>query len=400
MGAAVLSMAGILAPVTRTLAITMIAAALAAGCDGADARPDAGPPPDASQGVPDAATPDAAPPGCADPAALEALVDAQREKQLAAGIVVGVLRRGRCESFATSGVSDLEQMAPLRPDDRFRIGSISKSFTAALILLHVAEGRLSLDDTLAEHVPSTGLPDAGAITVRMLLNHTSGVFNYTDSLAFLADTTRPYTPEELVAFAAAEEPYFPPGQGWHYSNTGYVLLGMIAEAVGEGSFAAQVRARLFDPLALADTFLEGDETIPGGFVPGYFHATPDTWVRFDDAIHPSAAWAAGSIVSTARDVATWAAELFEGDLLPANLRQEMVTPAILPDGTNTYYGYGIGAVPTSYGPVLAHSGAIHGFTADLSYFPDHDAAFVVLVNEHGSAAWDLAPPAWNLVLGP
>jgi D-alanyl-D-alanine carboxypeptidase len=270
---------------------------------------------------------------------------------------------------------------PLTPEHLLRVGSVTKTYVSATILSLAADGALGLDDTLDTWQPD--VPGAGVITVRQLLDHTSGLYNYTDDEDFfagiLADPMAVYSPAELVAVATAHPPYFAPGAGWYYSNTNYILLGMIIEAVTGEPVAAAMRARLLDPQSLEHTFLDGDEPVQGALAHGFDRDGAD--VTF--ALHPSAAWAAGAITATAGDLADWAMALYGGGVVAPALRDDMLDLVdvgdLLPGAS-----YGLGVIAFDAGvvgtPLIGHGGAIPGFLSEMYYLPDHDSVIVTIVN--------------------
>jgi D-alanyl-D-alanine carboxypeptidase len=269
---------------------------------------------------------------------------------------------------------------PLTCEHLVRAGSVTKTYVSATILSLVTGGSFGLDDTLDNWVPE--FPDAERITVRQLLDHTSGIFDYTSDEDFLAqilaDPTRAYSPAELVAVATAHPPYFAPGEDWYYSNTNYILLGMIIEAETGEPAAAAIRSRLLDPLSLQHTFLDGDEPMQGALAHGFDRNGED--VTF--ALHPSAAWTAGAVAATAGDLAEWALALYGGDVVAPALRDDMLdlidVSQLIPGAS---YGLGVTVFDASVvgTPLIGHGGAIPGFFSEMYYLPDHDSVIVVAV---------------------
>lgn len=270
---------------------------------------------------------------------------------------------------------------PLTSEHLMRVGSVTKTYVSATILSLVADGSLGLEDTLDNWHPD--ILDADAITVRQLLDHTSGIYNYTDDEDFfagiIADPTMVYSPAELVAVATAHPPYFAPGTGWYYSNTNYILLGMIIEAVTGEPVAAVIRSRVLGPQSLDHTFLDGDEPMQGVLAHGFGRDGTD--MTF--ALHPSAAWAAGAVTATASDLADWAMALYGGDVVSPDLRDDMLdlvdVTDLIPGGS---YGLGVMALDASVvgTPLIGHGGAIPGFLSEMYYLPDHDSVIVTIVN--------------------
>ena len=229
-----------------------------------------------------------------------------------------------------AGVSDRAHRTPMRVGDRFRVGSVTKTFVATVVLQLVGEGRLALDDTVERWVPGL-VPGGEAITVRELLNHTSGLFDYIDDgdstvvKPFLAGhLSFVWSPRELVGIAVKHPAHFPPGARWSYSNTGYVVLGLVVEAVTGDSLANELQRRIFAPLALRRTSFDSSPRIRGAHAHGYFHL-PKRPLEDVTALSPSLGWAAGAVVSTAGDLARFYRALLGGHVLSGELLQQMET---------------------------------------------------------------------------
>ena len=259
-----------------------------------------------------------------------------------------------------------------------------------------ATGELDLDDPIATWVPA--FPGGEQITVRQLLNHSSGIVNYPQSPAFLQQaTTQPgkvWTPEELVAFAASEEPLFAPGEGWAYSNTNYILAGMILEAVSGQEVASFLRAQFLVPQGLESTFLDGDEAIVGDLAHGHQGGQDVTTL-----LHPSAAWTAGAIAATAGDLARWARALYNGTATSEAAHTAMVSDP-LDDGSGNLYGLGTMVVeePLVSARAFGHNGSIPGYASWMLYQPEQDVAVAAIINDGGKNPWPLVAPAFELAV--
>ncbi|WP_206311565.1 serine hydrolase domain-containing protein [Streptomyces sp. DASNCL29] len=280
----------------------------------------------------------------------------------------------------------------LAVDDEFRMGSNTKTLVATLILQLVAEHQVNLTDSVESWLPGL-VPGGGAITLRMLLNHTSGLYDYTDDPAGLASVTgqdqRQWTPEELLALATRHQALFTPSKKWFYSNTNYIALGMVLEKATGRSVADLIDERIVRPLGLTHTYLAttaawrpGDSRththsyepdaahlgplLPPGMPPGTSFAGPihDDHVN-TTGINPSWAWAAGAVVSSAADWARFDTALMSGELLPpAQLRQMRTTvpeDSAAPEATR--YGLGLEEVRTPCGTVWGHTGGIPGYAS-------------------------------------
>ncbi|MGW7543900.1 serine hydrolase domain-containing protein [Streptomyces sp. NPDC054770] len=278
---------------------------------------------------------------------------------------------------ATAGVGDTRTGAPRSPSDRYRAGSITKTFVATVLLQLEAEGRLSLDDTVdkwLQGVVSGNGNDGRRITVRQLLNHTSGIFNYTSD----ADFGRTYflkdgffehrydtlTPAALVAIATKHAPAFAPGTSWAYSNTNYVLAGMVIKAVTGHSYAQEITDRVIRPLHLTGTSLPGTRTtLPRPSSRAYSKlAETTTGPNYDvTTLNPSMASSAGELISTSADLTRFYEALLRGRLLPPHQLKEMKTTTPMPGDPNSAYGLGLMDVTLPCGVhVWGHDGGIHG----------------------------------------
>lgn len=276
-------------------------------------------------------------------------------------------------------------------DDVWRIGSITKTYVSAAVLELVQDQKLALDDALDTWVP--GLTGTSGVTVRMLLNHSSGIFNYTEDSTFLADLKKTWTPQELVDLAIAHPPYFAPGADWHYSNTNYVLLGMIAEKASGKSLNDVLHEKALDPTGLAHTHLDGAEDFSDTLAPGYAPNGSDSTY----AVDPSGPWAAGAMVASGADMVKWAATLYGSDTILDAAQQDTLKSNAISVGGGASYGLGVILLPASVtggaGPALGHDGSINGYSSQLFYFPDEKRAIGVVVNQSGKSANDVLAAA-------
>ena len=232
----------------------------------------------------------------------------------------------------------------MRPDDRFRIASITKSFVATVVLQLVGEGKLSLSDTVEKFLPGL-VPNGDKITVRQLLNHTSGLYDYESDPRLFApylsgNLGYTWTPRRLVALAVSHGPLFRPGARWSYSNTNYVIAGLIIEAVTKDKLAGELSRRIIGPLGLKATRLGADQHMGSPAAHGYYKGQDVTGLNF------SFAWGAGSMVSTAGEVARFFQALLGGKLLhPQQLKQMEATVT----GAAGNYGLGLWEQPQTCG---------------------------------------------------
>ena len=282
---------------------------------------------------------------------------------------------GRVRTY-TAGTGDLRTGAPVPADGRVRIASVTKTFTATVVLQLVAEGAVRLDDPVERHLPGVVRGPGGdgrTITVRQLLQHTSGLPDY-DSIVIdaggsLRSVAHTYLePHQLVDAALAERRRFPPGARWEYSNTNYVLLGLLVQQVTGRPFGEEVHRRVVAPLGLRDTYWphEGEQRLRGSHPRGYLADGPGGAWRDITRMDPSLGWAAGQLVSTPADVGRFNAALLDGRLLPpaqlATMRRTVAAPGF-DAGPGWRYGLGLASHRLSCGPVAwGHGGDIQGFT--------------------------------------
>lgn len=338
---------------------------------------------------------------------LQAALDDWRESFEIPGAVLVIDTPDRETLSLVSGVSDLEAGTPLVPHDRFRIGSITKTFVSAVVLQLAQEGLLKLDDPLSAYIPD--FPDAENITIRHLLSHRSGIFDFEFIPGLiekaLQDPTKVWTWQEIIAAVVTQEPYFAPGTGYAYSSTNFTLLGAIVESVSGSSLADEMRHRFFEPLGLTNTFLAGSAEMPENIIHGY--GTLPDGTNFDIAAFPNtafdtASWATGSMVSNAEDLVRWAKALYggKGEVLSDEFLSEMLTfdPSFGP-APSVLYGLGVFRYETPTGMALGHTGTWFGFTSRMLYFPDLDVTMVVLVNRHFMNTSPIADAAMTIVTG-
>jgi D-alanyl-D-alanine carboxypeptidase len=290
---------------------------------------------------------------------------------------------------ARAGTADIGTAKPVPLDAGFRVASTTKTFIATVILQLAGEGRLSLDDTVAHWLPGVAGGhgnDGSRITVRELLQHTSGIYDYVDDLPVLASVAgfqanrfRTYTPEQLVAIAMRHAPLFPPGTHWSYSNTNYILLGMIIKKVTGQNWAYEVHARIIRPLGLRHTTTPGiSPFIPGPHAEGYSNFGSGTPINVT-VFNPSAADAAGSIISTTGDLSRFYAALISGRLLaPAQLAAMETTVPASAEGPGVRYGLGLEWIPLSCGGgYFGHPGDLPGYHTWDAVTPDAKRTVVV-----------------------
>jgi CubicO group peptidase (beta-lactamase class C family) len=342
-------------------------------------------------------------------------VEAHARKMVADRLVPGLqvcVRRREVTVFSRGfGQANVETAAPMTPATVCRIGSISKQFTAAAILLLVQDGKLSPDDPLSRFIPD--FPNAERLTIRRLLSHTSGLGNYTETtppelIWQLARTDRDTAQMLEVMRAASAKLLFEPGTSYRYSNTGFVLLGIVIEKVSGQSYRDVLQARLFTPLSLTHTAVDDAADVVANRAAGYTD-DPKAPSGFDNASFTSMTYpgGAGALRSTCEDLCAWHAALLGGKVLPPALLQAMLTPITLNDGslpmqpnrkgekTPVRYGFGIGVNPVDGHAAVSHGGSIQGFGSFLETLPADQMAMAMIINSDGGAkAPTTFGPAW------
>ena len=337
-------------------------------------------------------------------AALRGQFEASARELMTPGAAM-LLRTMNSELTSTYGSRTDTGSDPVTLADHVRIGSITKTFTATVILQLAQEGKLDIDAPVSEY--RADVPNGRDITLAQLLNMRSGLYNYSESVAFNRslddDPTTTWSPDELLALAYQYPPYFPPGAAFHYSNTNAVLLGLIAEQVDKQALGAAFQTRLFTPLAMHETMLPDlrSTAIASPHPRGYMYGTNVSMMR-NGALPPdqqaaaragalkphdvtdmssSWAWAAAGAISTAADLATLAKALGDGTLLnPAWQRRRLESVRSTNPGppSATYYGYGLGIA--TFGSMYGHTGELPGFQSFAAYDPDRESTLVVWAN--------------------
>jgi len=302
----------------------------------------------------------------------------------APGAAAIVVKEDKVVFRGASGLADMELGVPLSPDNVFRIGSITKQFTAAAIMLLADQGKLSVSDSINEYLPD--YPTHGhTITIENLLTHTSGVFNYTSIPGYFngAEIRKDVSIDELIQVFADLPMDFSPGEEYRYSNSGYVLLGAIIEKASGQSYSDFMQTAIFDKLGLKNSYYGGPQLIPDR-ARGY----QGTAGEYSNAGYLSMTQphGAGALLSTVDDLAKWTAALFGGDLVSAKSLELMTSDYELNNGDGAGYGYGFGLSELFGARQIAHNGGIHGFASSGIWLPDHKVYVVVLSNNPDSGS--------------
>jgi CubicO group peptidase (beta-lactamase class C family) len=310
-----------------------------------------------------------------DTARMDQIVQSYVSAKTFMGTVL-VARGGEVLLSKGYGMANLEWEIPNSPSTKFRLGSVTKQFTAASILLLQERGKLKVEDPVKKY-----MPDAPAawdkITIFHVLTHTSGIPSFTGFADYKQTEPFETTPEKLVARFRDKPLEFAPGEKWNYSNSGYVLLGYLVEKISGQSYATFVQENIFTPLDMKDSGYDSNSKIIPHRASGY---TPSKDGPVNAGfIHMSIPFSAGSLYSTTEDLLKWERGLFGGKVLQAASLQKMTTPF------KHDYAFGLGVHTTAGHKVIEHNGGIEGFNTDLAYYPDDQLAVVVLGNLNGPA---------------
>jgi CubicO group peptidase (beta-lactamase class C family) len=322
-------------------------------------------------------------PALAVPADFSAKADSIVEQAWPAdgpGAAIIVTEGGKTVYERGRGLANVETKTPITPDTVFRIGSITKQFSAAVLLQLIHEGKLSLDDPLSKFLPDYPQPGASA-TVRELLNHTSGIQSYTDIPGWMveANTNRPYTTQQLIDVFKSKPQVTKPGETWAYNNSGYILVGAIIEKVTGKPWYQAVHDRIAVPLHLTTLRYGTAESTTPNMAIGYAIGE-DGKAGAAPKIDMSVPGAAGALIGTVGDLATWANALHHGRVLDPVSYKAMITPTKTSDGKEWPYGFGMALGDIRGHPTIGHDGGIFGFVTSSIYVPEKDVFVAVFVN--------------------
>ena len=325
-------------------------------------------------------------------AALQARLNALRVQYHVPGVSVTIIWPDGRSWIGVNGWADVKRHVPVVAGTAFSVGSVSKTFLAALILQLADENRLSLDDPVVRWLPTARV--RSGVTIRELLDHTSGLYDFfsnpTIDAAILADKRRVWTPAKALGYMRS--PYCPAGTCWHYSNSNYVLLGEVVQQVTGNSVATELRRRFFEPLHLTRTFVQGEEARRGTVATSYQVLGLGSGIRTASqsdgtAISPftsvvTAAGSAGAIAASSRDLAVWARRLYGGAVLrPDSLVAMLDVSQSLIAGSAVAYGLGAEEVWLGGRRTVGHNGRLIGAGAAMRYLPDSGFSIAVVTNQ-------------------
>lgn len=300
------------------------------------------------------------------------------------GAALKIIKDGKDIKTAAYGLANLELSVPVKTDTVFEIGSITKQFTSACVLLLQQDGKLSVDDKITKHLPN--IPDAWRnVTIRHLLTHTSGIKSYTGLDGFAL--TKHLKQEQFIKLIGEQPLEFQPGESWKYSNTGFNLLGFILENISGKSYWQFLRERILQPLAMNATTDRNPGTIITNRADGYEQRDRRLVNRDDDLTD---VFSAGAVVSTVGDLAKWSAALDTDKLLTTGTKGQMWTPQRLNDWKPTKYGFGWYIDTVEGHRNIGHGGSTSGFSASIQRFPDDRLTIILLTNTDEQIATTLA----------
>ncbi len=311
------------------------------------------------------------------------------------GAAVIAVKDGQVVFRKGYGMANLELGVAIEPDMIFRIGSITKQFTAVSILMLMEQGKLSLSDEITKFLPD--YPTQGhKITIEHLLTHTSGIKSYTGLPEWRPLWRKDLKMTELIDLFKNKPLEFAPGAGWNYNNSAYVLLGAIIEKITGQSYGDFVEKNIFAPLDMKQSFYDNTARVIPRRAAGYSRGQGGfVNAEYLSMSHPHAA---GSLMSTVDDLAKWDAALYTEKLVKQDSLKKAWTPFVLNDGRPTKYGYGWGVTTLEGERMITHSGGINGFTCDAVRLPDSKIYVAVLTNREGGTA-NLVPKIAAMLAG-
>jgi D-alanyl-D-alanine carboxypeptidase len=334
---------------------------------------------------------------------LQTLLDEAVAQQSIPGAVL-YISTPKAKWLKASGVSNLKTKKPTKPTDGFSIASMSKTFVSVVVLKLVESGKINLDQAIATYLPENVSPhiaNSNKITVRQLLNHTSGVVEYDETSEFKQATahrsrSQPWTASEAVEYMYDAKPQAAPGEKFAYTDSNYILLELIVENVTKRTLAQETRSLILKPLGLKHTFTELREPVIGNVATGYGDRNKDGKVVSFAEVNDGNGLGDGALVSTAEDLAKFAQALFaKKTLLSPKMMKQMLT--FKNNDVSYSYGLGVERLPTPYGNAFGHTGTAYGFVTLMAYLPSKDTTIVLLLNNQDTNVKALAIKAMELV---
>ncbi|MEO8452169.1 MAG: serine hydrolase domain-containing protein [Gemmatimonadota bacterium] len=319
-------------------------------------------------------------------ARLIAVADSLAKHELAtgptAGLAIAVWQRGRLVLARGYGYANLEDRIPITAATVFNLGSVTKQFTATAILQLAEQRKLSLDDELTKYVPELPLP-GHRVTLLRLLNHTSGIKNFTEIGGAVDDSLQLDLPPERVIRLFEHEPFdFEPGTDWLYNNSAFWLLGLVVERASGESYGDYLSRHIFAPLGMRSSSFCRDRTFAPPRARGYERTPSGLANLIGESV--AVAFSSGGLCSSVLDLVTFRRALGSGRLISKASYRRMIEPTALPNGWRTNYGFGLARYRLGRAEVIRHGGSIGGFQANLMYVPEVDLVVAALANTAGA----------------
>ena len=305
---------------------------------------------------------------------------------------LAVVKGGKLAYTHAYGLAHLDPDVTAKPEMRYSIGSVSKQFTAAAIMILQEQGKLKLDDAVGKYVP--GLMRGDEVTIRQILSHTSGYQDYWPEDYLMTPMMQPETAQQIIDTWAKKPLDFEPGTKWQYSNTNYVIAGLIVEKVSGEKLMDFLGEHIFRPLKMTSVWNSDETKLTSPDATPYVRAALGP-LRLAPKEGRGWMFAAGELAMTAHDLALWDESIIAGSVLKPESYQEMFTEVKLKDGSGTHYGLGVEVSTENGRRTIEHSGEVTGFVSDNAVLPDDGVAVAVLTNHMAGGASEIA----NLVVG-
>jgi D-alanyl-D-alanine carboxypeptidase len=329
-----------------------------------------------------------------DLGAIDDFVNKQMQQRHIPGVSLAIVQKGKVLKATGYGMANVELSVPATEYTVYQLASVTKTFTATAVMMLVEEGKVSLDDKITKLLPN--LPTAWEnVTVRHLLNHTSGIKSYTSIPDFFKTARKDYAPQEILDLVSSAPLEFAPGEKWRYNNTGYFLLGMLIEKTTGKKYGEFLSEKIFQPLEMTQTRVNDLHAVIPHRAQGY--AWDGKSLRNGEYVSPTQPFSAGMLVSTVSDLVKWDAALSSEKLLKKSTLESMWTPTTLAKDEQADYGFGWGTKLLNGHRQLAHGGGIQGFSTQLSRFVDDQLTVIVLTNSGSGNAGAIASGVAALV---
>ncbi len=311
---------------------------------------------------------------------VDVIVQEEMKANSIVGLAIGISRNGETLIAKGYGSADLENNVPVTEHTVFRIGSVTKQYTAVAILMLAESGLLQLDDDITKYLCDRYVPSQ-TVTIRNLLNHTSGIVNFTSLEEHRRIQRLDATHEQVIDLFAGEPLEFTPGEKYKYSNTGYYLLGMIVENVAGKKYREFLYEEILDLFKLEETHRLLNDPIVPNRAEGY--RIEKGQILNDEPISMHIPFSAGAIGASVSDLLKWQHALHNQKILRGDSYRQLITPPVLPNEQQSKYACGLVVFETQGRQTISHAGGIPGFGAAMAHYPDDDVSIVVLCNTRG-----------------